>query len=151
MPEIKEKVQVHLPPILDRYGAFLVEVAVRNERGGKLIQVYADTDAGITIKECAQISRELGQSLDREGVIPGSYRLEVSSPGIDKPLRLLRQFRKNIGRRFKVVHEVAEGKGTIVGKLEAVADDKLTFETEDGEFVTLDFSRIIETKEELPW
>lgn len=151
MSEIREKVQTLLSSILDRQAAFLIEVSIRNERSGKLIQVYADTDKGITIEECAQISRELERELDREGVIPGPYKLEVSSPGLERPLKLLRQYRKNIGRRFKVLHQLPDSRTTLVGRLESVAEDKLTFQTDGGESVTLDFSKIIETKEELPW
>ncbi len=94
MAEIKEKMQVLLAPVLDAHAAFLVETMIRNERGGKLIQTFVDTDRGITIEECAEISRELAREMDRENLIEGSYRLEVSSPGIDKPLKMLRQVQK---------------------------------------------------------
>jgi len=151
MAEIREKMQVLLAPILDAHAAFLVDAAIRNESGGKLVQAYVDTDNGITIEECAEISRELAHELDRENLIQGSYRLEISSPGIDKPLKLLRQYKKNIGRRFKVVHQTPEAKATLVGKLEGVGDVDLTFQTDRGEKVTLEFTKIIESREELPW
>ncbi len=151
MADIKEKTQVLLTPILEAHTAFLVDVAVRNEKGGKLVQAYVDTDTGITIEQCADISRELANELDRANIIQGSYRLEVSSPGIDTPLRLLRQYKKNVGRRFKVVHRSTGENTTFVGKLEAVGDEHLTFRIDDGEVVTIDFNKIIESKEELPW
>ncbi len=151
MVEILEKLRILLSPILEQHGAFLVDVSSQPERGGKLIQAYVDTDKGITIEECAIISRELAQELDRGNVVQGSYRLEVSSPGIDKPLRMVRQYRKNVGRRFKVVHLSADTRTTFVGKLRSVEDEKLTFETESGETITLDFTTIIESREELPW
>lgn len=151
MIEILEKMSALVAPVLENHGAFLVDVSVRNERGGKLLQAFIDTDEGITIEECAIISREFSQELDRENVIQGSYRLEVSSPGIDKPIRMLRQYRKNVGRRFNVVHQSAETLTTLVGKLQSVDDERLTFEIETGESVTLDFTKIIESKEELPW
>ncbi len=151
MAEILEKLSVLLSPILEHHGAFLVDVSSRPERGGKLIQAYVDTDKGITIEECAIISRHLAQELDRGNVVQGSYRLEVSSPGIDKPLRMVRQYRKNVGRRFKVIHQSAETRKTLVGKLRSVEDEKLTFETESGETITLDFTTIIESRVELPW
>jgi ribosome maturation factor RimP len=151
MTEILEKMRVLLSPILERQGAFLVDTSIRNERGGKVLQVFVDTDKGITIEECAIISRELAQDLDHGNVIQGAYRLEVSSPGIDRPLQMLRQYRKNVGRRFKVVYQSAESRTTLVGKLQSVEDEKLTFETEKGETIALDFTKIIESKEELPW
>ena len=151
MTEIREKVEKLLSRILEQHEAFLVDVSIRSERGGKLVQAFVDTDKGITIESCAQISRELAGDLERDGIIQGSYRLEVSSPGIDKPLRMLRQYRKNLGRRFKVIHQAPESLNTLIGTLEAVAGDKLTYKTDVGETVTLDFSKIIESKEELPW
>lgn len=151
MTEILEKMKALLSPILDQHNAFLVDVSIQSERGGQIVQAYVDTDKGITIEECAIISREFAQELDRDNSMQGSYRLELSSPGIDKPLRLLRQYHKNVGRLFKVVHQSAETRTTLIAKLQSVDDEKLTFETEAGETVTLDFKTIIESKEELPW
>jgi ribosome maturation factor RimP len=151
MAEIPEKMRVLLSATLEQHGAFLVDLSIRNERGGKLLQAFVDTDKGITIEECASISRDLAQELDRGDVIQGAYRLEVSSPGIDKPLLMLRQYRKNVGRRFKVLYQSAETRTTLVGTLQSVDDEKLTFETEKGERIALDFTKIIESKEELPW
>ncbi|MCX6143788.1 MAG: hypothetical protein NTZ35_11265 [Ignavibacteriales bacterium] len=151
MQEIKEKIKSLLAPVLDQYQAFLIDIAVRNERGGKLLQVFLDTDIGVTIDQCAEISRTLASEIERENAIETSYRLEVSSPGIDKPLTLLRQYRKNVGRRFKVTFERAGSKSTIVGPLSSIDNDLLTFAPDQGEPVSLRFSEIIESKEELPW
>ena len=151
MTEILEKMRVLLSPILEEHEAFLADLLIRSERGGKLIQVFVDTDKGITIEECASVSRLFAHELDRGDLIQGSYRLEVSSPGIDKPLRMLRQYHKNIGRRFKVLYQSVESPVTIVGTLLSVGEDTLTFETEAGSATTLEFTKIIESKEELPW
>ena len=151
MTELLENVGLLLSPILASHDAYLVDAVIQNERGGKLVQVFIDTDAGITIEKCAVISRELAQELTRGDSIPGSYRLEVSSPGIDKPLRILRQYRKNIGRIFRVTHTTSGSPTTFVGKLLAVDDESLKFESEAGESVTLEFTKILESKEKLPW
>ena len=151
MPEIREKIKSLLGPLLDQHQAYLVDVAIRNERGGKLVQVFLDTDVGVTIELCAEISRNLASEIEREHVIETSYRLEVSSPGIDKPLKLLRQYHKNIGRRFKVTFERAGSKSTIVGPLISVVDDMLTFAPDKGEPLSLRFSEIVESQVELPW
>ena len=151
MPEISEKLKSLLAPVLDQRKAFLIDVVVRNERGGKLVQVFVDTDIGVTIEQCSEISRELAGEIEQKNVIETSYRLEVSSPGIDKPLRLLRQYRKNIGRRFNVTFEKTGTRATIVGLLSSIVDDVLTFAPDKGEPVTIRFSEIVESKEELPW
>jgi ribosome maturation factor RimP len=151
MPEINEKIKSLLTPVLEQHQAYLIDVAVRNERGGKLVQVFLDTDAGITIDQCAQISRELASEIEKENVIETSYRLEVSSPGIDKPLRFFRQYPKNVGRKFKVTFRKADANSTVIGELTGIVDDLLTFQPEKGEPVTVRFPEIIESKVELPW
>jgi ribosome maturation factor RimP len=151
MTEILEKTRALLESILDQREAFLVDLLIGNERGTTLVQVFIDTDKGITIEECALVSREFSEEIDRNDLIQGSYRLEVSSPGIDKPLRLLRQYRKNIGRRFKLAYQSDERRETFLGKLQSIEDEKLIFESETGEKVVFDFTKIIESKEELPW
>jgi len=78
---------------------FLVDVKMHHN--GKLI-IHVDGDQGITIQDCAAISRHVGYHLEEENSIENAYNLEVSSPGVDTPLRLPRQYRKNIGRTVSV-------------------------------------------------
>jgi ribosome maturation factor RimP len=151
MTEIREKIKELLLPITLATDSFVVDVAVRNERGGKLIQAFVDTDKGITIDVCAEISRELARALDQSNIIQTSYRLEVSSPGIDKPISMLRQYPKNVGRRFKVTYQGAELQKPLIGKLQNVKGEQLEFQTDAGDVVSIEFSKIIESKVELPW
>lgn len=131
--------------------AFLVGFAERRERGLRIIQVFVDTDDGITIAECAEISRDLGAEMEALNVINEPYELEVSSPGIEKPLKMLRQYRKNVGRKFKIQFWKDTERQTFSGTLATIEGEKLTFTTEKQEIVTLEFSKIIESIEELPW
>ena len=149
--DLKRKVEKLILPILEPRNAFLVDVGVRGERGTKIIQAFVETDDGITIEECADISRELDRLLGPSGIVDGAYSLEISSPGIDKPLKLLRQYRKNIGRTYTVLYKKDAGEVTLVGTLTDVSDDRLTFSRGKGDPQTLTFSQIIESKEELPW
>jgi ribosome maturation factor RimP len=151
MTEIREKLKELLVPIAESAGAFVVDIAVRNERGGKLLQAFIDTDKGVTIEQCAEISRELARQLDLSNLIPTSYRLEVSSPGTDKPIRLLRQYGKNVGRRFRLSWEGTDPQKPFRGTLKDVKGEQLVFETDAGEVVSIDFSKIVESKVELPW
>ncbi|QNL51402.1 ribosome assembly cofactor RimP [Olivibacter sp. SDN3] len=81
--------------IADRSDLFLVDVNMHSN--GKLV-IHVDGDQGISIQDCAAISRHVGFHLEEEDAISDAYNLEVSSPGIDAPLRLERQYKKNIGR-----------------------------------------------------
>lgn len=108
--------------IADRPDLFLVDVKMHSN--GKLI-VLVDGEKGIGIADCAQISRHVGFHLEEENVIDQAYNLEVSSPGIDAPLVLARQYVKNIGRQLSV--KMADGKKR-EGKLTAMTEDAIVIE-----------------------
>ncbi|MBI4428054.1 MAG: ribosome maturation factor RimP [Ignavibacteriales bacterium] len=151
LSEIKRKIEGSILPILEAKNAFLVDVQVRSERGEQFIQALVDTDEGVTIEQCAEISRELSRVLRVQEAVGDDYHLEISSPGIDKPLKLLRQYRKNIGRKYRVRYRMDTEARSLTGTLAGVAGERITFSSDTGEPLTLEFSQIIETKEELPW
>ena len=95
---------------------FIVDV-VASFKGnpGKLL-VTVDGDKGIGIDDCAELSRELSKALDETNLIPGAFNLEVSTPGLDQPLKSKRQYVKNIGRNIRVrqADKIEEGKLTVV-------------------------------------
>jgi ribosome maturation factor RimP len=108
--------------IADRPDLFLVDVKMH--ANGRLI-ILVDGDNGIAIGDCAAISRHVGYHLEEESVIEQAYNLEVSSPGLDTPLTMKRQYEKNIGRNLSV--KLREGKPR-EGKLLAISDDGITIE-----------------------
>lgn len=92
---------------------FLVDVIVKGHKGPQKVLVVIDSDKGVTIDECADLSRELSKAFDETQLFTHSYMLEVSTPGLDQPLRLKRQYYKNIGRRVRIVKKdqlVLEGR-----------------------------------------
>ena len=110
-----------------------------------------DTDSGITIGQCTELNRKIGEAIELQNVIPDSYVLEVSSPDLTKPLKLLRQYRKNIGRQFHVHYRKSGGVVEINAKLKELEGDILTFITKNEETYKVSFNDIIESIEELPW
>lgn len=98
--EVKSKIEGWLPPLLEEKNFFLVEIKFSM---GRKIEVYVDSDEGIHIDDCALISRFIEKNLDESGVVPSNYILEVSSPGMDNPLRIPRQYKKRIGRILEVL------------------------------------------------
>lgn len=116
--ELQEQIARYVESLLDE-SHFLVEVLF-NEKGGRArLTVLLDGDKGITIDQCASISRRLAAWLEEKDLIKTAYVLEVSSPGIGQPLKMLRQYRANIGRMLKV--ETADG-ATHRGKLDKVSE-----------------------------
>lgn len=99
--EIKEKVIQILQNHLENDKYFIVDVKVSLSKVHSKVLILIDSDAGISIDECSTISRKIGLELDE--LIPEKYTLEVSSPGVDVPLKTERMYRKNIGRSLKVV------------------------------------------------
>lgn len=108
---------------------FIVDVLISSRKGPKKVLILLDGDNGITIDDCANLSRELSKRLDDASWMEESYTLEVSTPGLDQPLKLNRQFKKNIGRSLKV--KLLENK-TVEGKLAEVFDEKIILAQTSG-------------------
>jgi ribosome maturation factor RimP len=134
--------------IADRPELFLVEVKLLPNH--KLI-IHVDGDEGISIQDCAAISRHVGFHLEEENLIEKAYNLEVSSPGVGEPLKLVRQYVKNIGRDVSV--KLANGE-KIEGELLAVDEQTIVVEAQVKEKgkkaqlveTPLEFNNIVETK-----
>ncbi|WP_028297172.1 ribosome assembly cofactor RimP [Olivibacter sitiensis] len=109
--------------ISDRPDLFLVSISL--QKNGRLA-ICVDGDEGINIQDCAAISRHVGYHLEEEALIEQAYNLEVSSPGIDSPLLLHRQYVKNTGRTIAL--KTKEGE-RIEGVLLEVTPDKIVLET----------------------
>ena len=108
-------------------GYFLVEVRIKPTNN---VKVYIDGDQGISIEKCVQYNRALYKKIDESGLFPaGDFSLEVSSPGLDEPLKLLRQYRKNIGRQVELVLQDGSKKE---GRLLEVAEDGIIVEETRG-------------------
>ena len=107
---------------------FIVDVVVSVRKGPAKVLVILDGDNGISIDQCADISRELSKALDETGLIDENYTLEVSTPGLDQPLKMTRQYKKNIGRSLKVKLQ----DHTVEGKLMEISDEKIVLNQEVG-------------------
>jgi len=124
--DLKEKIKDLAEKSLANPGHFVVEVVVSKHKPWKFTLIV-DGDQGITIVDCAAVSRALNESLESEIVDP--YTLEVSTPGLDHPLKLNRQFKKNVGRGLKVVKK---DKSTVTGTLTRSDEEKIVVESESG-------------------
>lgn len=106
---------------------FIVDVISKAATGRQKILVLLDGDEGVNIDDCAQLSRSLGHHLEEHEILDHAYVLEVSSPGLDHPLKLPRQFKKNVNRSFKLL--LKDGQ-TIEGRLKKMEGEELTLEIE---------------------
>lgn len=130
---------------------FLVDVAVRGHKGTRVVEVYIDSAEEFGHDDLAVVSKELGFLLDVEDAVDGSYKLEVSSPGIKRPLQVPQQYQKNVGRTLRVRYEEDGAEEIVVGDLMEASDDAVELELSSGERLQLPYRSITQARVELPW
>src|SRR5947209_16490310 len=119
MKDVVEQVRALAGRVAGTYGLDIFDVQFRRESGGMVVRVQIDrpgpaatADESVSVEDCARVSRDLSAMLDVEDVVPTAYTLEVSSPGLDRPLRHTDDYRRFAGRRAKlVVRQPIEGQG----------------------------------------
>ncbi len=125
---------------------FLVDIELK-QQDMNVVWVYVDSEeGGVNLDVCSKISRELSFQVENEDIFPRSYRLNVSSPGLSRPLSDKRQYGKNIGRTVKVKYKQEGEYEKIEGILKEVTDNSVTIEDENGQTATIDFEHLVETK-----
>jgi len=140
--EIVDHVRRLVDPIFSDAGIELVEVEYRREARGWVLRLYVDREGGITLEDCARISREIGRSLDVEDFIMAPYNLEVSSPGLTRSLKSEKDFMKYQDRLVKVTTTQPIGnRRQFKGRLRGVLGNQVQVEM-DGEVVQIPLSDI---------
>ena len=142
--QVRELAQKHLKD----ESQFIVEVVASVKKKPNKLIVIVDGDNGVSIDDCAELSRKLSDALDQNDVIRDPYLLEVSTPGLDHPLKLKRQYFKNRGRNVRVRIQNA----TVEGLLVNVTEDAIALEQSTGKGkkkevkeVTIPFTEIDKT------
>lgn len=132
---------------------FLVDVEVRGHKGTRVIEVFVDSEGDLNHDDLATISQEIGFLLDMDDEIDGAYRLEVSSPGVKRPLKFPPQFQKNVGRKIRVKYHADDDQATetIVGTLTAADDEAIEVEAAPDRSSRIPYHAIERAKIELPW
>jgi len=124
--ELIEQLQDILLPVLQDYGLELVEIEFKPSGKRWLLRIYIDKEGGVTIADCENVSREFGRILDVEDVIDHPYSLEVSSPGLTRPLKKWEDFQRNKGKRCRIVtREMIGGKNEFRGTIVSASEEKV--------------------------
>ncbi len=148
---VVESVQRLVGPILQGLGLELVDLEFKHEGRDWMLRLFIDKDGGVSLDDCVQVSRELGAVLEIEDVIETAYRLEVSSPGLDRPLNKSADYQKYAGRLVKVKTFAKldpDGRGherkTFVGILLGLENGLVRIEQNDkrGGIIELELSQI---------
>jgi ribosome maturation factor RimP len=134
-------------PLLDEKQIELIDIELKGNVGNLLLRIYVDCDGGISLGKCTAISRDVSDILDKNDVIPGKYRLDVSSPGLDRPLKTVRDFQRNIDRYVII----ARTEGPDVTGIIISANEQQIILSEAKDEITIPFDTIRYGKIKLKW
>lgn len=152
---LRERVTALVEETIAGTPVFVVDIVVRGRTGARLVEVFLDSDEVLGVDHLASISRELALLLDAGDVLDGSYRLNVSTPGLDRPL-VARQFPRNVGRTLRVLFSGAGDAGpvslpAVEGILVAADTERVVIRDPAGLERQVPVRSIQEAKVVLPW
>ena len=141
--EYEEKTEALLAPVLQEAGCELVDVEFVKEGGNRYLRAYIDKPGGVTIDDCERVSRSLSDRLDEEDFIEEAYILEVSSPGLGRPLKKERDFARSLGEEVEIrCFRGVDGRKEFDGILKAYDAETVTIQENEDTERTLERSNI---------
>lgn len=139
----EQKTEEILLPIMEEYGFELVDVEYVKEGSTWYLRAYIDKPGGISINDCETVSRRLSDILDEKDYIDESYIMEVSSPGLGRPLRKEKDFKRSLGEEVEVkTYRMIDKKKEFTGILKSYDADTVTIELEDETLKTFEKGEI---------
>ncbi len=145
MDLLKQKIAQIAKDISERNNLFLIDLILRGNESKRIIEVYIDGEVIVTADTLAAVSREIDDRIYKEELISGSYRLDVSTPGVERPLKYLQQYVKHIGRKMQMKVNLNGEEKEFTGKLLRVEESNLFFDIENVESL-IKFEQIISAK-----
>lgn len=141
--KVIERLTEFADSLLPAMGLELFDIQFRREGHGWVLRLIVDKEEGVTLDDCSQVSREISDFLDVEDLIDHPYHLEVSSPGLERPLRSLEDCRRHLGKkaRFKLKEEV-DSQRLIVGDLQAVENEEIYVVSQAGKSHRLEWANV---------
>jgi len=145
MNETLEKIKERIEPVLDKLNVYLIDLTFSKVKQAHKYIFFIDKDSYVTVDDCSIVSREIEKILVEENFISPDDQIEVSSPGVDRPLKFLRQYPKHKEKYFSVTFRKGEQTITKELILKDVIDERLIFD-DRGNLVEINFSDIIKAK-----
>lgn len=133
-------------PIVEQCNMYLVDVELKHQKVPEIWVLVDSEEDGVDLGKCSEISRALGVLMEESDLINGSFRLNVSSPGLSRPLSDIRQYKKNIGRLAKVKYKQEDEYLTAEGVIDQTVDDLFTVLHEGGERTDILYNSVVEAK-----
>lgn len=149
---IDEQLLTITKEVVSDLGFDLIDIELTGNRSQQVIRVYIEKPGGILLSDCVAVSRKLGECLDEKDVIDNSYRLEISSPGIERPLRKIQDYERYVGHRVRIrLQGRLKGKRRIAGKLVEVEDNIVRIISQNGEKVSFSLADIAKANLDVDW
>ncbi len=135
----EQKTEAILFPIVEEYNFELVDVEYVKEGGTWYLRAYIDKPGGITVNDCETVSRRLSEILDEKDYIEDSYVLEISSPGLGRPLKKEKDFKRSLGKEVEIrTYRMIDKSKEFTGILKAYDDSTVTVELADKTLKTFE-------------
>jgi len=132
-------------PVIEELGYELVDVKFVTEAGRWHLMFFIDKEGGVGLNDCEKVSREVDTLIEVEDFIPGHYVLEVSSPGLDRPLFSPRDYVRSEGRLAKVkTREAVDGQKVFLGRIDAPDDTGFGIITADGKAYRIEYAQVVD-------
>lgn len=140
--DIEMRSEQLIMPILEEHGFSLVDLEFVKEAGERYLRAYIDKPGGITIDDCETVSRAFSDALDAEDYIDGAYIMEISSPGLGRPLKKEKDFARSLGEDIEIkLYAPLNGSKEYRGRLLAYTAGTVDIEDEDGNVITIERSK----------
>jgi ribosome maturation factor RimP len=141
---VYERVRQIAGEVAQKRGFEFVKSEIAGTKRSPLVRIFIDKPEGLSVEDCADVSRDIESILDAEDLIPSKYVLEVSSPGLERELLSADDFRRFSGKLAKVTtSSETDGSKTTIGRIGSVSDDgKITLNLRDGEELTFQFGKV---------
>lgn len=129
-----KRIEEEIQSVVEREGVELLGVELVTESGRRVLRVYIDSPGGVSLRDCERVSRAIDPILEKVDLIEGRYFLEVSSPGIERPLFKRKDYERFKGETVKINTTLSiEGRKNFTGKIKATAEDSVIIETDSGD------------------
>ena len=132
---IKKQISEIANSVINQNGYLLIDSVFRGDPKNQIIEIFIDSKDGVNTDDCAKISREIISEIENNDLLNTKYRLDVSSPGVERPLKFLDQFYKHLNRKFKIEFTEDENLIKKEGTLKSIENSSLLFEIDKSEYL----------------
>lgn len=146
MDLVRNKIKEISASAAEKHNLYLIDVVIRGHDKNRVIEIFFDSIGNLDADICAELSREIQEEIEKAELLKSQYRLEVSSPGVDRPLIFAGQYPKHLNRSFELVYRDGENEKKLKAKLKTAEGEDFYFETDKHELLKINFNNIIKAK-----